>query len=229
MTRMSRISGLALVLALLVVGCNESEKSGGPSLGLLSVDQREQHLKGQIDRKYESPQAHYELGRIYHTDGRWDKAEIAYRTAVWFDPMLWDAEAALVKLAIDRGDLAKSQMVAQAAMERAKFSAEMSLELAKSFQKEYLDDYALRCHSQALALAPDSAAVYKHIGFYYLNRRDMARAETNLRYSFELDPYQPEVSGELGRMGVIVEVPGVEVAAVPKRDTPSPVDLSVPR
>ena len=230
MTRMSRISGLALVLALLVVGCNESGKGGGgQTIGLLGVEQREEYLKTQIGRKYESPQAHYELGRIYHTDGRWQKAEIAYRTAVGFDPMLWDAEAALVKLFVDSGDLAKSQAAAQAAIDRGKFSAEMSLLLAKAFQKEYLDDYALRCHSQALALAPDSAAVYKHIGFYYLSKRDLARAEANLRYSFEIDPYQPEVAGELGRMGIIVEVPGVEVQPPVEEETPSPMSLSIHR
>jgi hypothetical protein len=35
------------------------------------------------------------------------------------------------------------------------------------------------------------------------------------------------VSGELGRMGIIVEVPGIEVRTA--ADTPPPVSLSVPR
>ena len=32
-------------------------------------------------------------------------------------------------------------------------------------------------------------------------------AEEYLRRSFQLNPYQPEVAGELGRMGVVVQIP----------------------
>nr|MBC8379248.1 hypothetical protein [Planctomycetota bacterium] len=36
---------------------------------------------------------------------------------------------------------------------------------------------------------------------------DQVRAEENLRHSFQLDPYQPELAEELGRMGVMVQIP----------------------
>ena len=206
-----KLIGSAVVLAFLVVGCGESEVSQVPPSGIMSVEQRTEVLRRQIDRKYESPQAHYELGRIYHAAGLWRKAEDEYRVAVGFDPVLWDAEALLVKLFVDRGDEAGSREVAAAAINRAALSAEMLLGLAEAFEKEYFDDYALKCHSEALALAPDSPDVYKRIGFYYLTKRDRSRAEANLRRSFQLDPYQPDVAGELGRLGVIVEVPGVSI------------------
>ncbi len=69
----------------------------------------------------------------------------------------------------------------------------------------------MKCHSHALVLAPDSPDVYKHIGYYYLSKRNLGRAEANLRRSFELDPYQGDVAGELGRLGIIVEVPGIDI------------------
>ncbi len=206
-----KLIGLAVVLAFLVVGCGESEVSQIPPVDIMSAEQRADVLRRQIDVKYESPQAHYELGRIYHASGLWRKAEDEYRIAVGFDPVLWDAEASLVKVFRDRGDEAGSKEAAAAAIDRATLSVEMLLGLAEAFEKEYFDDYALKCHSEALALAPESPDVYKRIGFYYMAQRDRSRAEANLRRSFELDPYQPDVAGELGRLGVIVEVPGISI------------------
>jgi tetratricopeptide (TPR) repeat protein len=213
MTGMSKLSIIALLLTLLVTGCDEAQKRAGVPVPILNSEQRKGQLLRQLERRYENPQAHYELGRIYHTDGLWVKAEAQYRTAVGFDPVLWDAEAAIVKLLVDAGNTSKSARSAEAAIERAKFfKVNAMLDLAKAFQKQYLDEYALKCHTQALILAPESAAVYKTIGYYYLSKHDLARAEMNLRQSFEIDPYQPEVSGELGRLGIIVEVPGIYVS-----------------
>ncbi len=215
-----KLIGSVVVLAFLVVGCGESEVSQIPPADIMSARQRTEILLRQIDVKYENPQAHYELGRIYHASGLWKKAEEEYRVAVDFDPVLWDAEASRVKVFLDRGDEAGSKEAAAAAIDRATLSAEMLLGLAEAFEKEYFDDYALKCHSEALALAPDSPDVYKRIGFYYLTKRDRSRAEANLRRSFQLDPYQPDVAGELGRLGVIVEVPGISIQ--PLRDEFAP-------
>ena len=209
-----KLMGLVLVLSFLMIGCGESEVSKIPPEGIMGAHQRAQVLRGHIDAKYESPQAHYELGRIYHADRLWGKAEGEYRVAVGFDPVLWDAEASLVKLFLDRGDEAGSREAAGIAIDRAGFSAGTLLGLARAFQKEYLDDYALKCHSLALTLAPDSPDVYKHIGYYYLSKRNLGRAESNLRRSFGLDPYQADVAGELGRLGIIVEVPGIDIQSL---------------
>ncbi len=206
-----KLIGSAVFLAFLVVGCGEPEVSQIPPADIMSAQQRTELLRRRIDEKYESPQAHYELGRIYHASGLWRKAEDEYRVAVGFDPVLWDAEASLVKLFMNRGDEAGSKEAAAGAIDRATLSVEMLLGLAEAFEKEYFDDYALKCHSEALALAPDSPDVYKRIGFYYLAKRNRSRAEANLRRSFELDPYQPDVAGELGRLGIIVEVPGINI------------------
>ncbi len=219
MAHISKFMMFLAVSALLLTGCHEQDQKKSEPI-TISPELRKAQLLKEIDRKYENPQAHYELGRIFHTDGLWSKAENEYRVAIAFDPILWDAEAALVKLFLDKGDEAKAERTALNAIDRASYSAAASLGLAKAFQKEYLDKYALKCHSQALALSPNSAEVYKHIGYYYLAKRNVALAEANLRHSFELDPYQPEVAGELGRMGIIVEVPGVDIPA--KTETPAP-------
>ena len=76
-----------------------------------------------------------------------------------------------------------------------------------AFQKEILDEYAMACYQQALRRAPNSAKIHRQMGYYYLSKGDRARAQDYLTRSFHLDPHQPEVAGELGRLGVPVRIP----------------------
>lgn len=171
------------------------------------ADSKKQELLNDIERKYENPAAHYKLGKLYHADGLLDKAEWEYRVAIGFDPVLYSAQAAVVKVLSDMKSTEKSKMAAQMYMDQAAVSAEASLKLGRALQNEGLDTYALTAYQQAANLAPNSAVVFKQLGFFYLAKGDEARAEENLRRSIQLDPYQPEVAGELGRMGVSVQIP----------------------
>jgi len=56
-------------------------------------------------------------------------------------------------------------------------------------------------------LAPNSAKINRQIGYYYLSKNDKNRAKDYLTRSFQLNPNQPEVAGELGRLGVGVKIP----------------------
>jgi tetratricopeptide (TPR) repeat protein len=171
------------------------------------ADTQRQALLAEIERKYENPGAHYKLGKLYHADGLLDKAEWEYRVAIGFDPVLYSAQAAVVRVLQDMKALDKSRMAAEMYTDQAAVSAEASLRLGRALQNEGLDGYALTAYQQAANLAPNSAVVFKQLGFFYLAKGDNARAEENLRRSIQLDPYQPDVSGELGRMGVVVQIP----------------------
>jgi tetratricopeptide (TPR) repeat protein len=208
---MRRIVLLAVAGSLLFSGCNwfsnliDKDK---PQQGLsYGVDADKQALLNQIERKYENPRAHYELGKLYHRDGLLDRAEWQYRVAIGFDPVLYPAQAAVVKVLKDMNNPEKSKMAAQMYTDQAAVSAEASMRLGRALQNEGLDDYALAAYQQAANLAPNSAVVFKQLGYYYMSKGDRVRAEENLRRSIQLDPYQPEVSGELGRMGVMVQIP----------------------
>jgi Flp pilus assembly protein TadD len=63
----------------------------------------------------------------------------------------------------------------------------------------------MRAYQQALRLAPNSARVNKQIGYYYLAKGQNDTAKIYLQRSFQLNPRQPEVAGELGRLGVIIQ------------------------
>jgi Tfp pilus assembly protein PilF len=113
----------------------------------------------------------------------------------------------MVKVLIDSNNTDRAVLYADIYMNQVASSATESLRLGLAFQKEQLDDYALNCYRQALHLAPNSAKVNRQIGYYYLSKNDKVRAQEYLTRSFQIDPRQPEVAGELGRLGVAVRIP----------------------
>ncbi|MHC4553809.1 MAG: tetratricopeptide repeat protein [Planctomycetota bacterium] len=199
---------LLLVLALIFVGCESSSKTrdvaDGPPDSELS--QKEQLIR-QIDHRYENPEAHYQLGKLFYAEGKLDKADFEYRVALGFNPVHYRAQAGVVKVASEQEQVERAQIIAELYISQASVSAPASVRLGKAFQSEGLGEYALSCYYQATGLKPKSPEPYKLLGYYYLGENDQVRAEENFRRSFELDPYQSDVSGELGRMGVIVGLP----------------------
>ena len=188
----------------LLTGCRTQQTTDVQNV---PIEKRKADLLETINRKFENPQAHYELGLIYQSERRWIKAEYHFNTALNFDPALSEAQAAMVKVFIENGDTAKSKTYADIYMGQASTSATASFRLGLAFQKQQLDEYAFDCYMQALALAPTSAKIHKQLGYYYLSKNDMVRAEEYLKRSFQLDPDQPEVAGELGRLGIEVRIP----------------------
>lgn len=207
MANMAKLAGLVLALTALAGGCEKSSERKISDVSVTDAEQRKAELLGAIEARYENPEAHYELGKLYQADGLWNKAEWEYNVALGFDPVYRPAQAAIVKLLADSGNLDRSKLSAEIYMNQAGASAQGSLRLGHAFQKEFLDDYAVACYQQALALAPNSAAIHRQIGYYYLSKQDRVRAEEYLKRSFQLDPYQAEVAGELGRLGVVVRIP----------------------
>jgi len=207
MTSILKTSVLLLVLVVLCCGCNKKTAKKTDEVELTGTSGRKAKLLSQIERKYENPQAHYKLGKLYYEDGLWNKAEWEFNVALGFDPFNHPAQAAIVKTLIAAKQEERSKLMAEIYMNQAATSAKSSLLLGQAFQKEFLDDYALTCYQQALGLAPTSASLHRQIGYYYLSKGDKVRAEESLKRSFQLNPYQAEVAGELGRLGVIVQIP----------------------
>ena len=223
MARFFKILLVVIVLGLISAGCNEKQKTvTGEKVSDKELtgetEKQKTVLLKDLDKKYENPKAHYELGKLYHSQGQWDNAEWEYNKALAFDPMHHDAQASIVKLLVDKGDTAKSAVIADMYMSQASVSAKHSLLLGRAFQDRGLDEYSLACYKQAHNLAPNSVAINRQIGYYYLLKRDNANAEMYLRKSFELDPSQAEVAGELGRLGVQVQLPTKQAKQAKKID-----------
>ncbi|HBG28467.1 MAG: hypothetical protein A2Y10_10795 [Planctomycetes bacterium GWF2_41_51] len=206
-----KILMIAAICAILG-GCNGKQKSAtGEKINDKELtsqsDRQKQQLLKQIDRKYENAKAHYELGRLYHREGLWDKAEWEYNKAIAFDPAHHESQASIVKLLVDKADKQRSDVIADMYIGQASVSAKNSLLLGRAFQDRGLDEYALTSFMQAHRLAPNSVVINKQLGYFYLLKQDNANAEVYLRRAFELNPYQPEVAGQLGKLGVQVEIP----------------------
>lgn len=209
----NRIGLFFLIGILLFGGCALFGRGGGAKPSGVDedkktvADEEKARLLKVIDRKFENPDAHFELGQLYQAEGRWAKAEREYKIALSFDPVHRRAQAARVKVLMSSGDKALAQILADEYMGQASSSALDSLRLAMAFQKEELDEYALSCYEQALRLAPNSAKINRQIGYYYLSKNEEGRARDYLSRSFQLNPNQPDVAGELGRLGVAVRIP----------------------
>jgi Tfp pilus assembly protein PilF len=197
-----------LLCTTLLVGCKSQDVAGTGGVRTVPPEQRKAELLKTLDRKFENPQAHYELGQVYLAQRQWLKAEYHFSQAISFDPANCDAQAAMVKVFIESGNTAKAKTYADIYMNQATGSATISHRLGFAFQKQLLDEYAFDCYMQALQLDPTSAQVHKQLGYYYLGKNDKVRAEEHFKRSFNLDPVQPEVAGELGRLGVEVRIPG---------------------
>ena len=196
-----------LICTLVFIGCESGKTRVPKEISRTPAEQEKAALLKQLDRKFEDPEGQYKLGKMYQVDGLWSQAEHEYTIAFSFDPVHRPAQAARVKVLMDSGDKASSEFSANFYMNQASVNAESSLRLAMAFQKEMLDEYAMACYQQALRLAPNSAKIHRQMGYYYLSKGDRARAQDYLTRSFQLDPQQPEVAGELGRLGVPVTIP----------------------
>jgi Tfp pilus assembly protein PilF len=172
-----------------------------------TAGQRKAELLKELDSKFVNPRAHVELAKIYQDEKQLDEAEYHYSTALSFDPVSWPAQAGIVKIKQLKGSRHEAAVAAEVYINQVAASGERSLKLAIAFDLQKLDEYALTCYQQALRLDPESARVYKHIGYFYLDRGDEAQAEKNFVKSFNLDRLQPDVAKELGRLRVTIELP----------------------
>ena len=212
----NRYSAVVVYLALatcvfLLSSCNKEQAAGSAEPVKIapepSLSDKKAELVSQINRKFENPDAHYELGRLYHSVGNWDEAEHEYSIALSFDPVHRKAQAAIVKVLLDGGDKIGSEAAANKYIGQASNSAGGSLRLAHAFLREALDKYAATCFKQAVALEPGSAATNRELGYYYLAKADKDAAKRYLSESFRIDPKQPQLAIDLGRLGVETRIP----------------------
>ena len=217
MTGKLKLIALCTVSVFLLCGCNANAAKKNRSARInraetkkidkaVVAEQEKKQLQKQLEGKFENPEAHYKLGKLYQADRMWDKAEHEFSTALSFDPVYYEAQAARVKVLLDSSEKAKATLLADEYIRQAAVSAAGSLQLGLGFQKETLDDYALACYKQALNLAPNSAKITRQLGYYYLSKNQIDLAKDYLSRSFLLDPTQAEVAGELGRLGIAVQV-----------------------
>jgi tetratricopeptide (TPR) repeat protein len=201
------------VYALLPTGCVETTDNDmivSPQktrITQISDQEKKQKLLRELERKFENPNAHFELGQLYQAEGLLVAAEYHYNIALRFDPVHRDSQAAMVKMMKGSGETEKARLQAAEYMRQVSTSSNGSRRLALAFQKQGLDEYVLPCYQQAIRIEPNSAENYKQIGYYYLSKSDKVRARDFLTRSYEIKPNQPDVALTLGQLGVEIKIP----------------------
>lgn len=223
-SKVQLISLALLVCVLLVWGCGSPGKSQAvrepkvDKIPLTPSEMKKARLLQQIEDRFESPNAHFELGQLYQDDGLWTQAANEYNIAVSFNPAHRSAQAALVKVLTAGGNASKAALTADIFMSQVAGDATNSLRLAMAFQKQGLDEYAMGCYRQALYLAPNSSTITRQIGYYHLNKGNTIQAQEYLSRSFQLNPNQPDVAAELGKLGIAVKIPRNPAKNIKKLD-----------
>jgi tetratricopeptide (TPR) repeat protein len=216
--------GLLLIVGgSFIGGCDESKKKAPEEEYTFGDTELQKFdLQKRLEKRYSDPKSHYQLGKIYQSEGLWDKAIFHFKAALSYDPINWASAAATVKVLYQDGKKIKAINTTDLYTATANYSAGSLLSLGEAFQKEMLDDEALTCYHKALKIAPNSADLNKQIGYYYYEKKDLIRAEQYFRRSFEIKP-SSEVSGALGKLGISVELPRRELS-VPEEPAPDASD-----
>lgn len=203
----NRIVGLGIViLALAVPGC-EHWGEQGKTTEQLTNKQKQKRLLRQIDRNYADADAHRKLADLYLKMDKLQEAQYEYKVALSYDPVNFAAQAGMVKAQQEMGRKSRAENTADVYFNEISNSTQKLLELGQAFEKHKLDQYALRCYKRAMRIDKDSPEVFKRLGFFYLKKGDKSHAEEYFRRSFNLDPYQHDVAYELGKLGVVVDIP----------------------
>ena len=200
LTKRSILSLVLLIVFILITGCIPRKAEN-----LSSQDIARQKLQKQIEHDYRNPDLHYQLGKLYQSSGLWAQAEQEFRVAINYNLVHKPSQAALVKTLFDSGQSSEAKTTAKVFMDAASVSDTAALELGIALQNEGLDDYALICYQNSLALAPTSYKANKQLGFFYLKKGDKEKAKQYLIASFNSNRFQPDVAEELGKLGVAIE------------------------
>lgn len=201
------------VIALVLLGCRR-QTTDPQTMTFDTIPDKESYLLSQLNDKYRNPGIHSELGRFYLSQGETDKAKYHLETALSLDPSYRPAQAAYVHLTSKiQGELAAQRLCSEYQRPILASSKEM-IKLAKALGDEGLDTLALGCFQRILSIDPGSAEANRQLGYFYLARNDSEKAKLYFSKSFELNPNQADVAGELGRLGVTIQTPGLPSAPV---------------
>lgn len=199
-------------------GCTVEEKSGVDSIKEINKNR----LLTQIGENYRDADAHYRLGKIYASEKQLQKALYEYDVALSFDPALWQAQAAKLKALVDDGQSAKADIAVEMYINQTVGNVEGALTLSKALEEEGLDQYAIRSYRSGIAKFPDSAELNRGLGMFYLKKDNKELAREYLIKSIQLNPSQPDVANELGKMGVKLQnqpIPAPKKAEEKTQDT----------
>ncbi len=194
------------IIMCVMAGCR-TQANPTPGMATGRIPDKESYLLAKLQTRYQNPDTHCELGRYYLNQGLFDKAKYHLERALGFRASHRPAQAAYVRLTAKlQGEMASQRLCAEYERQILSSTTEM-LELAKALGEEGLDTLALNCFQKVLTVHPESAEANRQLAYFYLARKDNEKAKLYFSKSFQLNSNQPDVAGELGRLGITIQTP----------------------
>ena len=103
---------IVTAVAATLAGCQQTTQTD-PAQPRSATEARKAELNEQLARRYENPEAHYELGKIFHQEGNLLRAEQHYNVAMGFDPVHRRGEAAMGGVVKDAPEMLRAQITVE--------------------------------------------------------------------------------------------------------------------
>lgn len=164
------------------------------------ISKLERLLEASLDKKKDSAIHHDWLGQVYMREGQYEKAKMAFTTAIGLKPQEPEFQINLGSLLAKQGKMDEGIAAYQKALElRADHPlALFNLGSAYAIQGNY--DKAVEYFQRAERAGPPSYTLFNSIAQAYEAKGQHARAAEYLKRSLALRPDQPDRRAELKRI-----------------------------
>jgi protein O-GlcNAc transferase len=142
--------------------------------------------------------AHYNLGVVLKSLGRFDNAAVSYRRAVELKPDYIEAHSNLGNVLKDLGQLDNAIKSYRIALKLNPDSSDAHYNLGNALKDLGQLDDAVRCYRHAVALKPDFSMAYYNLGNALKDLRQLDDAVSCYRKATEINPDFFEVHNNLG-------------------------------
>jgi Flp pilus assembly protein TadD len=164
------------------------------------VRKLERLLTASLEKQRESAVHHDWLGQVYLRTGRYDKAEMAFTTAIGLAPKDPEFRISLGSLKARTGKLEEARAAYQQALDLRPGHPLALYNMGVSWALEGKHDQAIDLFQQAERAGSPNVVVLNALAQAYEEKGDAARAVEYLQRSLAVQPKQPERRADLTRL-----------------------------
>jgi cellulose synthase operon protein C len=147
------------------------------------------HLIDGWVREAPTPRGYVELGELYESDGKWQQAQEAFKTALKQDPSLNVAADNLARSLMEHdGNLDVAVTLSTSTRTNEPLNPRFADTLGWAYYKKGIYRSARALFEEAVAKMPGDAEAHYHLGLTYRKLAETSKAEDQLKIVLQLDP-----------------------------------------
>lgn len=164
------------------------------------ISRLERLLTASLDKKKDSAMHHDWLGQVFMREGRYDKAEMSFQTAMGLEPKEPEFPINLGGLKAKQGKYDEAIAAFQKGLELRPDHPLALFNLGSVYALQGNMDKAIESFHQAEKAGPPSPALFNSLAQAYQAKGTLDRAAEYLRRSLALRPDQPQRQAELRKI-----------------------------